>query len=34
MKAEKIPAIDKSNVDNPAFWGNLKPPSDTVKPVE
>ena len=32
----KIPgaAIDKSNVDNPAFWGNLKPPSDTVKPVE
>jgi ribose transport system substrate-binding protein len=32
----KIPgaAIDKDNVDNPAFWGNLKPPSDTVKPVE
>jgi ribose transport system substrate-binding protein len=32
----KIPgaAIDKSNVDNPAFWGNLKPPSDTVKPAE
>jgi ribose transport system substrate-binding protein len=32
----KIPgaAIDKSNVDNPAFWGNMKPPSDTVKPVE
>jgi ribose transport system substrate-binding protein len=27
-------AIDKSNVDNPAFWGNLKPPSDTIKPVE
>lgn len=32
----KIPgaAIDKSNVDNPAFWGNLKPPAGTVKPVE
>ncbi|MBX3583087.1 MAG: sugar ABC transporter substrate-binding protein [Rhizobiaceae bacterium] len=32
----KIPgaAIDKSNVDNPAFWGNMKPPSDTVKSVE
>jgi ribose transport system substrate-binding protein len=32
----KIPgaAITKENVDNPAFWGNLKPPSDTVKPVE
>jgi ribose transport system substrate-binding protein len=32
----KIPgaAIDKSNVDNPAFWGNLKPPADTVKSVE
>ncbi len=32
----KIPgaAIDKSNVDNPAFWGNLKPPTDTVKSVE
>jgi ribose transport system substrate-binding protein len=27
-------AIDKSNVDNPAFWGNMKPPSDTVKAVE
>ncbi|TIR99739.1 MAG: sugar ABC transporter substrate-binding protein, partial [Mesorhizobium sp.] len=32
----KIPgaAITKENVDNPAFWGNLKPPTDTVKPVE
>jgi ribose transport system substrate-binding protein len=32
----KIPgaAIDKSNIDNPAFWGNLKPPTDTVKSVE
>ncbi|WP_274627404.1 sugar ABC transporter substrate-binding protein [Arvimicrobium flavum] len=32
----KIPgaAIDKSNVDNPAFWGNMKPPADTVKAVE
>ncbi len=32
----KIPgaAIDKSNVDNPAFWGNLKPPTDTVKSIE
>ena len=32
----KIPgaAISKENVDNPAFWGNLKPPSDTVKSVE
>ena len=32
----KIPgaAIDKDNVDNPAFWGNLKPPADTVKSVE
>src|SRR3954471_2913159 len=32
----KIPgaAITKDNVDNPAFWGNLKPPSDTVKPAE
>lgn len=32
----KIPgaAIDKSNVDNPAFWGNQKPPTDTVKPVD
>jgi len=32
----KIPgaAITKDNVDNPAFWGNLKPPSEPVKPVE
>ena len=32
----KIPgaAIDKSNVDDPKFWGNMKPPSDTVKSVE
>jgi ribose transport system substrate-binding protein len=32
----KIPgaAITKENVDNPAFWGNLKPPTDTVKPVQ
>ena len=32
----KIPgaAITKENIDNPAFWGNLKPPTDTVKSVE
>jgi len=32
----KIPgaAITKENVDNPAFWGNMKPPTDTVKAVE
>lgn len=32
----KIPgaAISKDNVDNPAFWGNMKPPTDTVKSVE
>ena len=32
----KIPgaAITKENVDNPAFWGNLQPPTDEVKPVE
>ena len=32
----KIPgaAISKDNVDNPAFWGNLKPPAGTVKSVE
>ncbi|WP_217577301.1 sugar ABC transporter substrate-binding protein [Mesorhizobium sp. GbtcB19] len=32
----KIPgaAITKANVDNPAFWGNQKPPTDTVKSVE
>ncbi len=32
----KLPgsAIDKSNVDDPKFWGNLKPPTDTIKAVE
>jgi ribose transport system substrate-binding protein len=32
----KIPgaAITKDNVDEPRFWGNLKPPSDPVKAVE
>ena len=32
----KIPgaAITMENIDNPAFWGNLKPPTDTVTPVE
>ncbi len=32
----KLPgaAIDKSNVDDPKFWGNLKPPTDTVKAIE
>lgn len=32
----KIPgaAISKDNVDNPAFWGNMKPPSATVQPVQ
>ena len=32
----KIPgaAITKDNIDNPAFWGNLKPPTDTIKAVE
>jgi len=32
----KLPgaAIDKSNVDDPKFWGNLKPPTDSVKSVE
>ncbi|HWK66294.1 MAG TPA: sugar ABC transporter substrate-binding protein [Rhizobiaceae bacterium] len=32
----KIPgaAITKENVDDPAFWGNLKPPTETVRPVE
>ncbi len=32
----KIPgaAISKDNVDNPAFWGNMKPPSGTIKPAE
>lgn len=32
----KIPgaAITKENVDDPKFWGNMKPPTDPVKPVE
>jgi ribose transport system substrate-binding protein len=32
----KIPgsAINKENVDNPAFWGNLKPPTGTIQSVE
>ncbi len=32
----KIPgaAITKDNVDDPRFWGNMKPPSDPVAPVE
>ncbi|MCL6707492.1 sugar ABC transporter substrate-binding protein [Pseudomonas sp. R2.Fl] len=32
----KIPgaAISKDNVDDPAFWGNLKPPTTQVKAVE
>jgi ribose transport system substrate-binding protein len=32
----KIPgaAITKANVDEPRFWGNLKPPADPIKPVE
>jgi ribose transport system substrate-binding protein len=32
----KLPgaAIDKSNVDDPKFWGNLKPPTDQVKVIE
>jgi ribose transport system substrate-binding protein len=32
----KIPgaAITKENVDDPRFWGNLKPPTQPVKPVE
>lgn len=32
----KIPgaAITMENVDNPAFWGNMKPPTDTIKSVE
>jgi ribose transport system substrate-binding protein len=31
----KVPgaAIDKSNVDDPKFWGNLKPPSGTITSV-
>jgi ribose transport system substrate-binding protein len=27
-------AITKENVDNPQFWGNLKPPTGEIKPVE
>lgn len=27
-------AITKENVDDPKFWGNMKPPSDTIKPLE
>lgn len=32
----KIPgsAITKANVDNPAFWGNLKAPTGTIQPVK
>ena len=32
----KIPgaAITKDNVDDPRFWGNMKPPADPIKPVE
>lgn len=32
----KIPgaAITAENVDNPAFWGNLQPPTDPITPVE
>lgn len=32
----KVPgaAIDKSNVDDPKFWGNQKPPTDKIKAVE
>jgi ribose transport system substrate-binding protein len=32
----KIPgaAITKANVDDPKFWGNMKPPTTPVKPVE
>ena len=32
----KIPgaAITKSNVDETRFWGNLKAPSEPIKPVE
>lgn len=32
----KLPgaAIDKSNVDDAKFWGNLKPPTDEVKSIE
>jgi ribose transport system substrate-binding protein len=27
-------AITMENIDNPAFWGNLKPPTDTITSVE
>lgn len=27
-------AITMENVDDPAFWGNMKPPSDSIKSVE
>jgi ribose transport system substrate-binding protein len=27
-------AITKDNVDNAAFWGNMKPPADSIKSVE
>jgi ribose transport system substrate-binding protein len=32
----KIPgsAITKANVDDPKFWGNMKPPAEPIKPVE
>jgi len=32
----KIPgaAITMDNIDNPAFWGNMKPPTDTITSVE
>ena len=32
----KIPgaAITKDNVDDPKFWGNLKPPTDPITPIE
>jgi ribose transport system substrate-binding protein len=32
----KIPgaAITKANVDDPHFWGNMKAPSEPVKPVQ
>ncbi|MCB1500295.1 MAG: sugar ABC transporter substrate-binding protein [Bauldia sp.] len=32
----KIPgaAITKDNVDDPKFWGNMKPPADPITPVE
>jgi ribose transport system substrate-binding protein len=32
----KIPgaAITKDNVDDPRFWGNMKPPTEPIKPVE